>query len=109
MYTIVIGFATVGFILNYLSSKRVILTSNTGLRAWAVANTSASRCLGLAALTLGLILHTMHLGLGSGVFSFLVILMTAGSLIVLLYPLNVFKFRALLLVFAISLSLELLI
>ncbi|MFD2034993.1 hypothetical protein ACFSKL_09335 [Belliella marina] len=107
MYTIIIGFTTLGFILNYLSSKRVILTSQTGLRTWAYANTFKSKGLGLAALTIGLILHIMHLGLGSGIFSYLVTLMTVGSLVVLLYPLNVFNFKSLLLVFAISLSLEL--
>lgn len=109
MYTIVIGFTTVGFILNYLSSRRVILSSPTVLRTWAYANASTSKGLGLAALTLGLILHIMQLGLGSGIFSFLVILMTAGSLVVLLYPLNVFNFRVLLLLFAVSLILELFI
>ncbi|MCH7409522.1 hypothetical protein MM239_08955 [Belliella sp. DSM 111904] len=101
-----ITITALGFLLNYLSSKRIVIPSNIKLVSWSQDNPLKSRLIGISILIISLITHIYHLGVGSGSLSFILTLMLTGSLVILLSPLEIFGLKNLSLIFIISLSFE---
>tara|TARA_R110002167_G_scaffold360062_2_gene577428 strand:- start:1854 stop:2186 length:333 start_codon:yes stop_codon:yes gene_type:complete len=107
MTTITISLALLGFYILYSTSKRAELTLTYKLQQWARQNHQKGKYLGLGLLFMSLMFSIATLGISSGVFSFLVILMTVGSLIVLIAPLRFFNLSALLIIGLLCFGIEL--
>lgn len=97
----------IGFYFLYVTSKRADYKSELFIYNWGHTNTTQSKYLGILLIVLSLVLDILLLGLGSGVFSFFVLLMTLASLVVLLSPLRFFSVPSLLIIGFLSLLLEL--
>lgn len=87
MITLIVCLTALGFMLAYYTSKRAQIP-RTPLADWSRKNGSKSNTMGVVFMILGLLGSIYQLGITSGIFSFLVILMTVGSLTVLVYPLH---------------------
>lgn len=79
-----------GFYCLYNTSSRAIL-NNTKLDLWLQAHPKFSKPAGLVLILLAHILSGFHYGLAAGIFMALIILMTIGSLTILLIPFLVKK------------------
>jgi len=77
-----------GFYLWYATSKRARVAETFGFESWALRQKRQARVLAGSLLLGGLFTAAASYGLGAGIFLYLVVLMTLGSLIILLYPLN---------------------
>ncbi len=107
MLSLSILLTALGFYSCYSTSKRAMLPKGNPVVLWASSNAKTSKYLGLFLLTFGLILCVINLGLGSGSFSFLVILMTIASIQVLIGPLFITNSKQLAVVSVLALILEL--
>lgn len=65
-----------------------------GFEKWIVDHHSESQYVGLALLIISLGLSIWLWGLGSGVFTFFILLMTVASLVVLLAPLRLLSYKS---------------
>ena len=95
-----------GFYLNYASSKRMKVQSYLGFETWTQKNRGLSKIIGISLLCTSLVLNGINYGLGAGSFTFLVALMTMGSLIVLLSPLKLLNLKVLASAFVLGLLAE---
>ncbi|PZX56572.1 hypothetical protein [Algoriphagus chordae] len=86
MITVSILLTFLGFEFFYQCSEKAILSRPALLNNWFLANEKLAKIIGSALLILGLILIVVYLGIGSGIFAFLCVLMMVGSLVVLLSP-----------------------
>lgn len=87
MITIIVCITFLGFMFAYYTSKRAQIP-RTPLANWSRKNGSKSNTMGVVLMILGLLGSIYQLGTTSGIFSFLVILMTVASLTVMVYPLH---------------------
>ncbi len=90
-----------GFYLLYTASQKMVAVDNLGFEKWIGRHINFSKYSGLALLIVSLGLSCFHWGTGSGTFTFLIMLMTIASLIVLLAPLRILNRRFLTLVFVV--------
>lgn len=91
MITITCSIALLGFYILYSTSRRAELVLKYRFQKWVNENKKIGKPLGIGLLFISLLFSIAILGFGAGVFSFLVILMTSGSLVVLLSPLRFFN------------------
>ncbi|MGY5353721.1 hypothetical protein [Wenyingzhuangia sp. IMCC45467] len=91
MLTLICCIAFFGFYVLYHTSKRADLTQKYFLQEWIHQHSTISKPLGLFFLVLGLVLSVLYMGYGTGIFSYIVTLMTLLSFIVLISPLRLFK------------------
>lgn len=91
MITVSIFLTLIGFELFYQTSKKTELHRSERLARWFGANEKPAKSYGLVLLAMALALSIVQLGIGSGIFAFLCILMLIGSLVVLLSPLRKVK------------------
>lgn len=87
MVTLAICLTFIGFVFTYSTSKRALL-ANGPMTNWAKEHSVTSNALGIFLMLGGMFCAMYVLGVASGIFSFLVLLMAVGSLIVLLSPLH---------------------
>ncbi|MFB9051611.1 hypothetical protein ACFFVB_00840 [Formosa undariae] len=106
MITLASSFALLGFYMLYSTSKRAPLTLELGFQKKINENIKISKYSAGFLLLLSLILCVIDLGTGAGVFSFLVVLMTVGSLIVLVAPLRFIKLSTLIIITILSFGIE---
>ncbi|AGA79540.1 hypothetical protein [Echinicola vietnamensis] len=95
-----------GFYTLYNTSKKAPLLLSNHLEKWAHSHPGPAKAIGLLLLSLGMLIAMFDSGVGAGMFTFLVILMTVASLVVVVTPLKFVGYRSLLVLFAISLMLE---
>jgi len=100
--------AFLGFLACYNTSQKAVLTGETKAELWLQNHVSNSRILGLSLFIASLILFCMIKGIGAGTFVFFVMLMTFGSLIVILSPLKILNLKTGAILFLIALIIELL-
>ena len=108
MITIGALLAFLGFFAGYNTSQKAVLTGNSKIEIWLRQNAPNSRAAGLLLLIAGLVVLVMSKGIGAGTFVFFVMLMTFGSLIVLLSPLRIVTLKTAAFAFALALAVELL-
>jgi hypothetical protein len=84
----------VAFYLLYSTSKKMAGAGVLGFEKWVIGHRSISKYTGLAFLIISLGLSIWLWGLGSGVFTFFILLMTAASLIILLAPLRLLSYKS---------------
>ena len=107
MITLAIAFCLTGFYLFYSTSRRAVLKPRAALQRWVNYNISKAKRIGSVLFLFSFLVCLFVLGAASGTFSFLIILKTTASLVVLLAPLRLFKTISLIVFFAIALFLEL--
>ncbi|MEH6657339.1 DUF3325 family protein [Leeuwenhoekiella marinoflava] len=109
MITIASSLALLGFYMVYSTSKRAKLALEYKLQKWAKENEHIGKFLGIGLLLISLICSITALGIGAGVFSFLVIVMTSGSLVVLLSPLRFFNLPILMISIVLCFGIEIIL
>lgn len=109
MTTLSVTLSLIGFYMLYSGSKRAKLVLQYDFQKWLTENPKIGKFAGLVLLFISLITSVLSLGIGSGIFSFLVILMTMASLIVLISPLRFFNISALLVIAMVCYGVEFLI
>tara|TARA_R110002049_G_scaffold305515_1_gene502346 strand:+ start:120466 stop:120798 length:333 start_codon:yes stop_codon:yes gene_type:complete len=107
MITVASAVTLIGFYFLYSTSKRADLLHKLQLQKWIAKKPKQAKTIGFTLLFLGLSLTIITLGWGSGTFSFLVILMTIGSLTVLISPLRFFSITSLIVILIAMLFIEL--
>tara|TARA_R110002124_G_scaffold287335_2_gene473203 strand:- start:14148 stop:14474 length:327 start_codon:yes stop_codon:yes gene_type:complete len=107
MITLSTLFTLAGFECFYQTSGKAVILRPAALEAWFISNVKLAKTLGPIFLVIGLICSILALGIGSGSFAFLCILMTIGSLVVLISPLVQIKADWLLIGFGLLFILEL--
>ena len=109
MTTVTILLTLLGFWLCYQTSKRAILSTSSGrLELWARSENSKAKAVGVLLMFIGLLLYINQLGVGAGLFGFVVLLGCVASIVILLAPLGILTYRNVLIVSIIALTLELL-
>jgi len=106
MVTLATSFSFFGFYMLYSTSKRAPLQLELKLQKQINENEKISTYCAVFLLIVSLLLCIADLGIGAGAFSFLLILMTVGSLIVLVAPLRFFKLSTIILITMLSLGIE---
>lgn len=109
MLTLTVLLALIGFYMLYSTSKRAKLVLQYNFQKWITKNQKNGKIIGLSLLVISLLTSIFSLGFGAGFFSFLVILMTIGSLVVLISPLRFFNLPTLTIIAIISFGVEFLI
>ncbi|MCX2679547.1 hypothetical protein OOZ15_06285 [Galbibacter sp. EGI 63066] len=97
-----------GFYALYSTSKRAVL-NKAPLDLWLQQKGKFLKPIGIFLLCLAAVLIILDQGFASGLFFWFIILMTLGSLIVLLSPLKLFSYKTLLIVFLCLLTTEIFI
>jgi len=95
MVTIISLLTFFAFYLLYGTSKQTVSAGNLGFEKWTGAHKKASQYFSLALLILSLGLSCFYWGIGSGTFTFFILLMTIASLVILLAPLRLLNYRLL--------------
>ncbi|MGS2760706.1 hypothetical protein [Sinomicrobium sp. M5D2P9] len=106
MTTLVVAITFFGFYALYNTSKRAILSHSLKIERWMQAHGKESKAGGLSLLFVALVLSVLHYGTAAGIFAFFVILMTLGSLIVIVAPLRFLRYQALILILLLSITFE---
>lgn len=109
MITLSVLLVFVGFFVLYLGSKRMELNFNRPIVHWVQRQEINSKGAGVALFLLAGLLSVQIWGLGAGLLFFFVQLMTIGSLIVIITPLNELNYKFLISLVVISFILEFLI
>ena len=109
MVSLSVTLALIGFYMLYSTSKRAKLILQYDFQKWIIENQKNGKIIGLSLLIVSLLLSILSLGFGSGIFSFLVILMTMASLVVLISPLRFFNLSALFVIAIVCFGVEFLI
>ena len=109
MVSLSVTLALIGFYMLYSTSKRAKLIFQYDFQKWITENQKSGKIIGLNLLIVSLLLSIFSLGFGSGIFSFLVIIMTMGSLVVLISPLRFFNLSALFVIAIVCFGVEFLI
>ncbi len=107
MLTLIVALVLSGFYCAYLTSKRAAFSPQYRWEFWLKEHHPVSNTLAIGLLLLGGFGCLTYLGVASGIFSYLVIMMTAASLVFLLRPLAFFPLRSLLGIGMVSLGVEL--
>lgn len=109
MASIILFLVFIAFYVLCNTSKKAVLNPNFGFEGWLSKQHKMGKLLGLFILVISCLLSAIYFGMGTGVLYFFIVLMTLGSLIVLLNPIKLLKPAAILAVFIISLCFEFLI
>lgn len=94
------------FVLWMNTSERISWPHKNKALAYLAGNARYSRILSVLLMAAACLLCIRLLGLGSGLFGGIVLLMTAGSLAVLLFPFHYFGVRSILLLYCLAAMLE---
>lgn len=96
-----------GFIFWMNTSKRIAWTDKNPVMALTATHPRYSRFLAGAMFLLATVMCVGVLGVGSGLFAAIVILMTAGSASVLFFPFRYFGLKAVAILYLCAFTLEL--
>lgn len=109
MITIASSLALLGFYMVYSTSKRAKLALEYKLQKWVKENEQIGKFSGIGFVLISLICSITALGFGAGVFSFLVIVMTSCSLVVLVSPLRFCKLPVLIVSIVLCFGIEIIL
>lgn len=107
MITLLFFLMLSGFFLFYNTSKRAVLNRSFLLENLAQDNPVISRAAGAFLLLAALAGSMLYWGFSAGIFAFLIVLMTVGSLVILLAPLRYLSYTWIAFFFLLSLTAEL--
>ncbi|MEH0157432.1 hypothetical protein V6R21_25185 [Limibacter armeniacum] len=106
MATLVIILTLAGFYFCYHTSKRATPPRTLLLEQWIHDSPKEGNIIGVTCLILSTALSIYSLGWFAGILSFTVMLMTFGSLIVVLSPIKVIGYKSVAALIALSFILE---
>lgn len=109
MISSVIIILTLAFYLFYNTSERSVKNHVLGFEEWVQEKKGLAKITGLCMFTIAYLILSHFFGLGTGSLLFFIILMTLGSMIIVLTPLKMVNYKNLLLVVLFSLCIEFLI
>lgn len=109
MVTIISLLTFFAFYLLYGTSKKTVSAGNLDFERWTGANKKASQYASLALMILSLGLSCFYWGIGSGTFTYFILLMTIASLVILLAPLRLLNYRLLGILFLCAVLFEILL
>ncbi|WP_299796825.1 hypothetical protein [uncultured Maribacter sp.] len=95
MITIILILSFTGFYLGYATTKRQKVPVHLYIENWCQQKSKAANSLGYVLLLFACSLTIYQFGWGSGIFTFLVTLMTIASLIIVLQPLHLITYKTL--------------
>ncbi|WP_159021444.1 hypothetical protein [Formosa sp. L2A11] len=95
MITLSILLVILAFYLHYTTSKKMESQELLGFEHLLIQHKNLCKIISFIVLAISCILTIKVFGLGAGIFSFFIYLMTFGSLIVLLAPLKIFNYKSL--------------
>ncbi len=106
MITLICSLALLGFYMLYSTSKRAELSLHYKLQQWIKGHGQIGKGMGTGLLLASFTISILYLGWGVGIFSFIVITITVGSLVVLLSPLRFFNLSTLIIGVLLSFGIE---
>ena len=106
MITLAFLICFLGFFACYATSKNATLPT-LRLGEWLQEKPVLSNVVGMFLMVNSCILLVLILGLGSGILTFFIMLMTIGSLVIILVPLKVIGYKGLTFLFLLFLVFEL--
>lgn len=106
MITLIVLVISLGFFLLYNTSEKAVLGRFSLLEKWAQDHPRPGKYGGLLLCAIAMAASITYFGTGAGIFSFFVILMTVASLVILLAPLRYIHHKALIILFSLSLTIE---
>lgn len=106
MATLISLLTFIAFYLLYGTSKKMVAVGELGIEKWTGENKKIAQIASMALMIFSLGLSCFYWGLGSGVFTFLILLMTVASLVILLAPLRLLNYRFLGVLFLCSILFE---
>lgn len=106
MVTFISLLTLIAFYLMYGTSKKMAAVGNLGLEKWSGEHKKPSQLASLALMIFSLGLSCFYWGIGSGTFTFFILLMTVASLVILLAPLRLLNYRFLGILFFSSILFE---
>ncbi|MFD2101396.1 hypothetical protein [Flagellimonas iocasae] len=106
MVTVISLLTFIAFYLLYGTSKKMATIGGLGLEKWTGEHKKTAQYISLALMILSLGLSCFYWGLGSGTFTFSILLMTVASLVILLTPLQLLNYRFLGILFLCSIVFE---
>lgn len=109
MISSVIIILTLAFYFFYNTSERSVKSHVLGFEKWIQKKKGLAKTTGMVMLIIAYLILLFYYGIGTGTLLFFIILMTFGSLIILLTPLKMINYKNLLLVVLFSLCVEFLI
>ncbi|WP_146746557.1 hypothetical protein [Sinomicrobium soli] len=109
MTTLIVVITFLGFYAFYNTSRRAVLSKSLRIEKWLQVHTAESKIAGSCMLFAGLSLSVLYYGTGAGIFAFFVILMTLGSLVVIVSPLKFINYRGVLVIAILSFVVELIL
>jgi hypothetical protein len=109
MVSLLALFVFIGFYFWYAGSERVKPDGVLGVESLIRKHSYIGKTVGTAFLILSCSLSVLYLGFGAGIFTFFILLMTLGSLIILLAPLGLLNYKTLLPVLALMLFVEIIL
>ena len=95
MITIILILSFTGVYLGYATTKRQKVPVHLYIENWCQQKSKAANSLGYVLLLFACSLTIYQFGWGSGIFTFLVTLMTIASLIIVLQPLHLITYKTL--------------
>jgi hypothetical protein len=94
------------FYILYNTSQKVIKSPVFGFETWAHKNNKKAKLLGITLLFASCFLLCLSFGFGAGMLLFFVVLMTFGSLVIMLTPIQITKPKSIVFIFLIALFTE---
>jgi len=107
MYSTILLLLICSFYLLYHLSARMKVAACLAISKYLQQQPSLSRIVSLTLMMLAAVLSICHLGIGSGIFSFILVFMSAGCLVVAIAPFRYISMIHLLAIYLLSISLEL--
>ncbi|MER3317849.1 MAG: hypothetical protein RIB79_06115 [Allomuricauda sp.] len=106
MVTLISFLTFIAFYLLYGTSKKMATVGKLGTEKWTGKHKKIVQLASLALMIFSLGLSCFYWGLGSGVFTFFILLMAVASLVILLAPLRLLNYRFLGILFLCSILFE---
>lgn len=106
MATFILLLVLSGFYFSYTTSKKQVQPMRLKSEVWISTHSRVSKAIGVVLLLCACILTITYYGLGAGTLYFFIIVMTMGSLVTILRPLNVINYRTIILLAVLSVLLE---
>lgn len=106
MISIVSFLIFIGFYALYYTSKKTYVSYDKGFEQWIKKNTRSTKYFGLLLLLSAFFVLLLEQAIGSGTLIYFILLMTIGSLIIILSPLKIIKPSFVFILFAMATFIE---
>ncbi|SFR65319.1 hypothetical protein SAMN04488010_1599 [Maribacter stanieri] len=93
MITIILLLTFTGFYTCYATTKRQKVPINLKIETWCLKKSTQANAIGSILIFIACALSIYKFGWGSGIFTYLIFLMTVASLIILLQPLHLITYK----------------